>query len=491
MASTIKVDNVQNQPGNNLINRCSATTTVGSGAGNTINVDGATVTLGRCGGTVALASGATQTGFGRTGTVDWVTTVQTSTITAATGKGYFVNTTAGGITANLPAGAAGSIVSFADYAATWQNNALTISPNGTEKIGGVNSNVSLSTEGQSVTFVYIDSTQGWINTMDSTSNVRGNSNLVATGGNAVVTCGDYKTHIFTGPGTFTVCSVSLTAPENTVDYFVTAGGGGGGGCAHAGGGGAGGFRIYSTAPGSNSPLNNAPPTSPNTAVTVTATAYPITVGGGGAGGGPSGGGPGSPAGLGEKGSNSIFSTVTSTGGGAGLYGAQAPAHPQTFGGSGGGAGAYNTSAGPGNNPPTTPAQGNNGGGGASGAPAYGAGGGGGAGAVGSNGSPSSSGAGGVGSYVADPFIGPTAPSYGEPGPVGSTRYFAGGGGGAGFPQASQAGAGGVGGGGDGNYSAGCNGVANTGGGGGGGERGGPATGGTGGSGLVMIRYKYQ
>ena len=434
MASTIKVDNVQNQPGNNLINRCSATTTVGSGAGNTINVDGATVTLGRCGGTVALASGATQTGFGRTGTVDWVTTVQTSTITAATGKGYFVNTTAGGITANLPAGAAGSIVSFADYAATWQNNALTISPNGTEKIGGVNSNVSLSTEGQSVNFVYIDSTQGWINTMDSTSNVRGNSNLVATGGNAVVTCGDYKTHIFTGPGTFTVCSVSLTAPENTVDYFVTAGG---------------------------------------------------------AGGGPSGGGPGSPAGLGEKGSNSIFSTVTSTGGGAGLYGAQAPAHPQTFGGSGGGAGAYNTSAGPGNNPPTTPAQGNNGGCGASGAPAYGAGGGGGAGAVGTNGSPSSSGAGGVGSYVADPFIGPTAPSYGEPGPVGSTRYFAGGGGGAGFPQASQAGAGGVGGGGDGNYSAGCNGVANTGGGGGGGERGGPATGGTGGSGLVMSRYKYQ
>ena len=32
---------------------------------------------------------------------------------------------------------------------------------------------NFTTEGQSVTFVFVDSTQGWINTMDSTSNVRG------------------------------------------------------------------------------------------------------------------------------------------------------------------------------------------------------------------------------------------------------------------------------------------------------------------------------
>ena len=60
--------------------------------------------------TVALGSGATQTGFGRTGTVDWVTTPKVtgdSPITAVTGKGYFVNTTTSGtITINLPAGAA-------------------------------------------------------------------------------------------------------------------------------------------------------------------------------------------------------------------------------------------------------------------------------------------------------------------------------------------------------------------------------------------------
>ena len=35
---------------------------------------GTTLTLGACGDTVALGSGAAQTGFGRTGTVDWITT---------------------------------------------------------------------------------------------------------------------------------------------------------------------------------------------------------------------------------------------------------------------------------------------------------------------------------------------------------------------------------------------------------------------------------
>ena len=93
MASTIKVDNVQNQPVTNIVSKC-----------------GTDVTLGASGDTVALACGASQTGFGRTGTVDWVTTPQTGTVTAATGKGYFVNTTSGGITVNLPAGAANSIV---------------------------------------------------------------------------------------------------------------------------------------------------------------------------------------------------------------------------------------------------------------------------------------------------------------------------------------------------------------------------------------------
>ena len=42
---------------------------------------GSTLTLGECGATVTLACGATQTGFGRTGTVDWCTTAKTSPLT--------------------------------------------------------------------------------------------------------------------------------------------------------------------------------------------------------------------------------------------------------------------------------------------------------------------------------------------------------------------------------------------------------------------------
>ena len=129
MASTIKVDNVQNQPGTNIVSKC-----------------GTDVTLGASGDTVALASGASQTGFGRTGTVDWITTPKVtgdSPITGVTGKGYFLNTTAGTITLNLPAGTAGDIVSMADYAGTWQTNNVTVNANGTEKIGGVDADVTI------------------------------------------------------------------------------------------------------------------------------------------------------------------------------------------------------------------------------------------------------------------------------------------------------------------------------------------------------------
>ena len=94
---------------------------------------GTTLTLGASGDTVQLGSGASQTGFGRTGTVDWITTIKTnsdSPLTAVDGKGYFLNTTSGAITVNLPAGAAGSIVAFKDYANTWDTYNVTVTPNG-------------------------------------------------------------------------------------------------------------------------------------------------------------------------------------------------------------------------------------------------------------------------------------------------------------------------------------------------------------------------
>ncbi len=72
---------------------------------------GSTLTLGGSGTAVTLACGATQTGFGRTGTVDWQTgSIKTTTFTAANGEGYFANTSGGAFTMNLPAGTAGNIV---------------------------------------------------------------------------------------------------------------------------------------------------------------------------------------------------------------------------------------------------------------------------------------------------------------------------------------------------------------------------------------------
>ena len=91
MASTIKVDNVQNQPGTNVVNKCGTTVNIGaasdnirsagnnlqaSDGGNLISQSGTDITLGASGDTINLASGATQTGFGRTGTVDWQTQLQ-------------------------------------------------------------------------------------------------------------------------------------------------------------------------------------------------------------------------------------------------------------------------------------------------------------------------------------------------------------------------------------------------------------------------------
>src|SRR5210317_1957119 len=141
--------------------------------GSIISQCGTNITLGASGDTINLAAGASQSGFGRTGTVDCDTTAKTASFTAVSGNGYFVNTTSGAITVTLPAGSAGDIVSLADYTNTWQTNNVTITPNGSDKIGGINDNAILNTEGQSVTFVYVDGTEGWKNIQDSTSNVSG------------------------------------------------------------------------------------------------------------------------------------------------------------------------------------------------------------------------------------------------------------------------------------------------------------------------------
>jgi hypothetical protein len=351
---------------------------------------------------------------------------------------------------------------------------VTLCNNGS-KINGVCATASLSTQGQSVTLIYVDSTKGWQDINDSTSSVTGAAYITATGG-TITTCGDYKIHTFTADGCFSVTEANV--PANAyVDYLVVAGGGGGGsgnGSAN-GGAGAGGYResYCSTTSGcyTASPLASA------TSLPVSVQTYPVTVGGGGTGPYPN---------QGTNGSNSIFSTITSAGGGGG--GAMcAPINGGLPGGSGGGAGAPSTGiplgtapVGSGNTPPVAPPQGNNGGQ-SFWTPGVGNGGGGGGGAtaVGTNANPS--------------------PASGGPGGAGATTSISGsptsysGGGGGANENPANVGIGGLGGGGNGGWNGGNGtaGTVNTGGGGGAGGQGPSTPGRSGGSGIVIIRYKFQ
>jgi hypothetical protein len=463
-----------------------------------------TVQLGDSGDTITIPAGATitnngtQTGFGRTGTVDWQTdSIKTATFTAANGEGYFCNTSGGEFTVNLPAGSAGAIVSFADYTRTFNTNNLTVTPNGSEKIGGVAASIFLNVNGQAITLVYVDATEGWINIQNAEDTEEGTVRafVAATGGTITTVCTNFKVHTFTGPGTFTVTCAGNEAGSNKIDYLVVAGGGGGA-TQHSGAGGAGGFRGSFPSPSSNAGTE-----------IVTAQAYPITVGGGGAGQGP---GP-DQGGTATPGSNSIWSGITGTGGGGGggyIGGCTAPAGAS--GGSGGGGGSAGgpgsqappvAAGGAGNTPalssPASSVQGFDGGAGAG--HLSGGGGGGGAAAIGSNA------AGGTGGNAG-------AGGAGKQNNIDTNNYYWAGGGGGGS-HGNTGGAGGIGGGGGGGSnpgdSAGAgggsaindgatanpNGTGGAGGtnsgGGGGGSHANNVSGGNGGSGIVIIRYKFQ
>ena len=88
-------------------------------------------------------------------------------------------------------------------------------------------NFECNKQGSAITFVYVDATKGWIAVnAGNTSQAFTNPFIEATGGNAIVEDGDYKIHIFTGPGTFCVSNVGSGSGPGNVDYLVVAGGGG-------------------------------------------------------------------------------------------------------------------------------------------------------------------------------------------------------------------------------------------------------------------------
>ena len=355
--------------------------------------------------------------------VSWQS-VQATGFTAVAGNAYPCNTTSAAFTVTLPASpSAGNLITLTDYAGTWDTNNLTIDPNG-NKFNGITLNGVVSTERGSVNLVYVDSTQGWISFA---------SNLATT----------------------------IPQPLS-IQYLVIAGGGGGG-WEDGGGGGAGGYRSSISGESSGGGAS-----AESVLSAALGTAYTITVGAGGAGG------------IwintaSQNGSNSVFSTITSTGGGRG---------------------ASESSTGPGIN--TASSGGSGGGGGGSGDGAYRAGaagtanqgyaggtgvartanneaggGGGGAGQAGASATSSTGGNGGNGVQSSV---------------TGTATYRAGGGGGGANTTGSTPGTGGLGGGGNaGTGSGGSPGGANTGGGGGGAGANSGTNGGNGGSGVVFLK----
>jgi len=309
------------------------------------------------------------------------------------------------------------------------------STQGTPAVGQA---IQLTTTGTLPTGLSINTTYYVISTSTNTCQLS-----TTLGGSAVTFTNS------SGSGTHTAVTQrafnAYAGAPDTVEYLVVAGGGGGG-TNRGGGAGAGGLLQAS-----------------GFAVTA-GTALTVTVG---AGGTASANSP-----YGQNGNNSVFSSITATGGGAGANNVSTGGEPGSNGGSGGGARSSNAT-------PSTgvSGQGNAGGiGSASG----GASGGGGAGASPLSLAASTNIIGGDGGTGLCSTI------------TGQRVFYAGGGGGGGF--AANGGQGGAGGGGAGSLYSGSGfnatpGTANTGGGGGGASDGtGTVSGGAGGSGIVIVRY---
>jgi hypothetical protein len=155
------------------------------------------------------------------GIITWQS-VQTSNFTAVAGRGYPVNTTSSALTVTFPASpSAGNIITLTDYAGTWDTKNVTINPNGNKLIGGT-INLLLQNQRESVSFVYIDATQGWLPYSGFQDAIPASTSytasyLVVAGGGGGASSG-------AGAGGYQTSTATLNAGTT---YTITVGGGGG------------------------------------------------------------------------------------------------------------------------------------------------------------------------------------------------------------------------------------------------------------------------
>ena len=89
-------------------------------------------------------------------------TIQITMNAAVNGDQVIVDTSAAAVTVTLPASpAVGNEVHFLDGKLSFNSNNLTIGRN-SQPIQGVASDLTVSTNGQSFTLVYANSTKGWV-----------------------------------------------------------------------------------------------------------------------------------------------------------------------------------------------------------------------------------------------------------------------------------------------------------------------------------------
>jgi len=90
-----------------------------------------------------------------------ITSSSITTYTAVAGDQLLVDTTQTTVTIVLPASpAVGDEVVIIDARGTFASNAVAVNRNG-QPINSASTNLSLSTNGQAITLVYVDSTRGW------------------------------------------------------------------------------------------------------------------------------------------------------------------------------------------------------------------------------------------------------------------------------------------------------------------------------------------
>jgi len=370
MSSIIKVDTIQDQDGNNIINENANTITIGA-SGDTITIpSGAT-----------LANNGTATGFA---SIAWQSSIVTgTTLSAVAGKGYWIDTTSNTCTITLPGSASvGDQLIFTDYARTWNTNKIIIDSNGLNYQGDPDTyTVEYNTNGQTVNIVYSGATKGWIPVSDDdvtdapisppydidflviaggaggggsrgggggSGGYRTSTQTVGAGITITVTVGDGgSAGIRNNPSSTKGGSGSNSSISGTGLTTITSAGGGGGGTGNGAGaagvsGGSGGGESQDGPAGVG--LGNTPSTVPSQGNDGGTTSAPGGSGGGGGGAGATGGNSTiNPGGSGGNGGNGTASSITGSsvtragGGGGGVY-LDAPATSGSGGSGGGGAG---------------------------------------------------------------------------------------------------------------------------------------------------------